>query len=541
MTPKAPSLTIATPVSPKKVSEPSPVDFAAQWREARLVYPIYAALATQFDLAPLPYAPGELPPARPTRGVFDGDLKWLAAIDEKVLAYQIRQLPSQIRNGSEESFRALIHRQLKKQDKTNADRDKIDLLLVQYFVMCAPVDLLHRDVELSDVARVLKPVLPEADATPLDWCEPLEEILAKANRAHSLRDLMEDGLVEQGRMVKDGAGEMFYDPAALVAFSRFNFLVRRAFIRILHADLSVVRECVDALEARGIKAVDCRRAGFSAAETTMQIRYFTENWRQPFQKDYTENSVRHAFEQLLALRADLEEALGIKKTAGKHPQAATQNTKAAPAEPAHVDDTLAMMTTTPADVRPAPAAPRVPPKLKQPAANAPVAAQAPAAKGKAPAPPDPAKQPGKPAADEPAPPTDAAEAEKCLEAIWEQLIAAPPSRGRSMSTVVLQDTKVLLSSWEVAAFVTEGGQESEDLRRAVVARALLALATEKRKRSGEVRPLASALALARTEVSYFQGRVEQAKKSKNTEAAVNLGISTKRLLSCMEEAESLQA
>jgi hypothetical protein len=130
--------------------------------------------------------------------------------------------------------------------------------------------------------------------------------------------------------------------------------------------------------------------------------------------------------------------------------------------------------------------------------------------------------------------------EKCLEAIWEQLIAAPPSRGRSMSTIVLQDTKVLLSSWEVAAFVAEGGQDAEDLRRAVVARALLAVAADRRKRSGELNALASALLLARSEVSYFQGRVEQSKQAKNTEAAVNLGISTKRLLSCIEESEKLQ-
>jgi hypothetical protein len=109
-----------------------------------------------------------------------------------------------------------------------------------------------------------------------------------------------------------------------------------------------------------------------------------------------------------------------------------------------------------------------------------------------------------------------------------------------MSTVVLQDTKVLLSSWEVAAFVSEGGQDSEDLRRAVVTRALLALASDKRKRSGDENALASALLLARGEVSYFQGRVEQSKRAKNTEAAVNLGISTKRLLSFMEEAEKLQ-
>jgi hypothetical protein len=199
---------------------------------------------------------------------------------------------------------------------------------------------------------------------------------------------------------------------------------------------------------------------------------------------------------------------------------------------------LAMMNTTPTDMRNAPAVqPPAPKKQELPVEDwvedkpqaAPVAAQVTG------------QQPAKHAADVPAAPTAAAEAEKCLEAIWEQLIAAPPSHGRSMSTVILQNTKVLLSSWEVAAFVEKGSQESEDLRRAVVARAILALAVEKRKRSGEESALASALVLARTEVSYFQGRVEQAKKAKNTEAAVNLGISTKRLLSCMEEAETLQS
>jgi hypothetical protein len=127
-----------------------------------------------------------------------------------------------------------------------------------------------------------------------------------------------------------------------------------------------------------------------------------------------------------------------------------------------------------------------------------------------------------------------------MEAIWEQLIAAPPSRGRSMSTVVLKNTKVLLSSWEVAAFVSEKGMDAEDLRRAVVARAMISVAMDARKQSGEVALLTSALEKARSEVSYFQGRVDQAKRAKNTEAAVNLGISTKRLLSFIEEAEKLE-
>jgi hypothetical protein len=542
MTPKPSGTTISMPAKPGLAATAGPADLAAQWAEARAVYPIYAALATQFNLAPLPYPAGELPPARPTRSAFDSVLQWLGNVDAKALAYQIRQLPSEILNASEDALRSVIHRHLRKVDKTDADRDKIDLLLVQYFAMCAPEQLYSKDITLDDVARVLKPVLPEADPTPLEWCEPLDKILAKVADCHSLRDLMEAGLVEQGRMLKDSAGCMFYDPAALVAFCRFSFLVRRAFIRMLHADLQAIKETIHSIEKLGVKTVDCRRAGFSAAETTIQLRFFCENWRQPFQKDYTENSVSHAFEQLLALRADLEDALErAQKPAKTAPTPATTPKRAPAAVPTQEDVSAAAPTMFEGFFAPESAKST---GESLPAASAAPANEAPAAESNAKRA-TPAK-PGKgaekaPAASSPSLSAEPMDAEKCLEAIWEQLIAAPPSRGRSMSTVVLQDTKVLLSSWEVAAFVSEDGPESEDLRRAVVARALLAVASDRRKRSGDETALTTALALARNEVSYFHGRVEQAKRSKNTEAAVNLGISTKRLLSFMEEAEKLKS
>jgi len=502
----------------------SNADLAALWSEARLAYPLYATLAIEFDLAPVPYPTGEVPPARPTRSVFDRDLKWLDTIDDHLLAYQLRQVPPATLHASEPSLRAFIQRQLRKPEKSTVDRDKVDWLLVQYFALCAPEELYRQEIQLADVARVLQPVLTAADATPLEWCEPLEKILHRLEGCDSLRDVMENGLLEQGRLLKDSAGCMFYDPAALVAFCRFNFLLRRTFIRVLHADLSAVRGAIEELEAKGVKAVDCRRAGFSAAETTGHLRQFCANWKQPFQKDYTESSVTRSFEQLLALRTDLEEALGRYCPLDSRP---TNAHAAAPAqhEPssANAEETSVAPTNAPEDAsagspakEPGPSAAAVPSE-RATAAGAP-----------------------NPASSSPASPTGAAEADKCLEAIWEQLIAAPPSRGRSMSTIILQDTKVLLSSWEVAAFVSKGTQESEDLRRAVVSRALLAVGMDQRKRSGEEGSLASALALARVEVSYFQGRVEQAKRSKNTEAAVNLGISTKRLLSFIEEAEKLQ-
>jgi hypothetical protein len=531
MTPKIPSSTIGSPAGVQNFGSNGPAEFAARWTEARHAYPLYAAIAVQFELAQPPYPAGELPPARPTREVFDRDLQWFDAIDEKVRAFQIRQLPPETLNASEEALRAFIQRLLKKSDKTTADRDKIDLLLVQYFALCAPEELYREEIKLADVAGVLQPVLVEADATALEWCEPLERILSTLENCHSLRDMMESGLLEQGRLVKDSAGAMFYDPAALVAFCRFNFTLRRAFIRMLHADLSAVKTAVDVLEASGVNSVDCRRAGFSAAETTARIRYYSENWRQPFHKDYTESSVSRAFEQLLALRADLEEAVARLQGGAPEPvQAAVPAPTRAPREAAtpgkvaEIKSGAALATPTPTEPMDLAVIGEPAPTKASPASHTPSA---------------PAKS-AKPASESAAVPTAAAEVEKCLEAIWEQLIAAPPSRGRSMSTVELQDTKVLLSSWEVAAFVAEGDQEAEDLRRAVTARALLSVAMDQRKRSGEESALASALLHARSEVSYFQGRVEQAKRAKNTEAAVNLGISTKRLLSTIEEAEKLQ-
>jgi hypothetical protein len=508
---------------------PGPAESTTQWTEARHAYPLYAALAAQFNLAPLPHPLGELPPVRPPRETFDNDLAWLEAVDAKVLAYQIRQLPSEILNASDETLRAVLHRQLRKQAKVQPDRDKIDLLLVQYFALCAPEELYRKEIRLEDAAQVLQPVLGTTDVSNVDWAAALDKILEKVADCESLRDMMEHGLLEQGRLLKESIGEAFYAPAALVAFCRFNFLLRRAFIRMLHADLSAVRHAVEALDACGVKTVDCRRAGFSAAETTVQLRYYCENWKQPFHKDYTETSVSRAFEQLLALRADLEEALSRSR-----PREA-DSSAAAPTKSTHQSATIGDRPSDheTADATPPPATVQVAPSNAAAAKKPESATGAPSASGTS-------DSGAKSASADPATPTGSLETEKCLEAIWEQLIAAPPSRGRSMSTVVLHDTKVLLSSWEVAAFVAEGGQEAEDLRRAVVARALLAVAMDQRKRSGDLNGLASALGHAKKEVSYFQGRVEIAKREKNTEAAVNLGISTKRLLSFIEESEKLQ-
>jgi hypothetical protein len=136
-------------------------------------------------------------------------------------------------------------------------------------------------------------------------------------------------------------------------------------------------------------------------------------------------------------------------------------------------------------------------------------------------------------------PPAALDFESCMEQIWEQLIATPPSRGRSMTTVKIGGARVLLSSWEVTAFLNEDGPSAEDLRRAVVARVLVTAAMESAKQAGNATSLQKAMNMARVEVTRLQERVDVAKQAKDTEAAVNLGISTKRLLSALDEAEKL--
>jgi len=473
----------------------------AQWKEARSVFPIYLALAKQLGLEiPFTQAKRNLP-EKPDLETFSSVHEWLDSMDQRVMVHQLRHLLQMTTlNASETGLRALIQRHLRKPKKSNVDRDKIDFLLVQYFALCAPAKIYHKQIEPADVAHVMQPVLGDVDPDPLVWCAPLEQMIEALRSFRSLREILKTNFIEQGRKVKETAGGMFYDPAALVAFIRFNFLLRRTLIELMHADLIAIRAGLAQLQSAGARIIDCHHVGLSASEPLAKISAMADEWKQPFQKEYTERSVSQAFDKLLGLRTDVEQAL--EKALGK------------PAE------------ATP--LQSATQATRPPAGTKRASAESPT----PNAKGKA------KERPGTPSAAEP----DAAvvlDFENCMEQIWEQLIATPPSRGRSMTTVKIGGARILMSSWEVTAFVSEDGPSAEDLRRAVVARVLVTAAMESAKETGNATSLDRAMNMARVEVTRLQERVDVAKQAKDTEAAVNLGISTKRLLSALDEAEKL--
>ena len=466
----------------------------AQWKEAREVFPIYLALAKQQEIdIPFPQATRNLP-EQPDTALFTQVHEWLEAMDQKVMAHQLRHLLQMTTlNASENSLRALIRRHLRKPKKSNPDRDKIDFLLVQYFALCAPAKIYHKQIEPDDVAQVMQPVLGDVDPAPLDWCAPLEKMIAALRGFHSLREISKTNFIEEGRKVKEGAGGMFYDPAALLAFIRFNFLLRRTLIELMHADLIAIRAGVDQLQSAGVRTIDCHHGGLLGGEPLGRIRKIADEWKQPFQKEYTERTVSQAFENLLGLRRDVEQAIQ-KAIVGSAP-------KGSPEGPG---ETLKKASSAR--------------DASNPKAKPREASEAPPAKAE---------------------PSGALDFENCMEQIWEQLIATPPSRGRSMTTVKIGGARILMSSWEVTAFVSEDGPSAEDLRRAVVARVLVAAAMESAKETGNATSLDRAMNMARVEVTRLQERVDVAKQAKDTEAAVNLGISTKRLLSTLDEAAKL--
>jgi len=473
----------------------------AQWKEARSVFPIYLALAKQLEIE-IPFAQAKRNlPEKPDLEIFSQVHEWLDSMDQRVLVHQLRHLLQMTTlNDSESGLRALIARHLRKSMKSTVDRDKIDFMLAQYFALEVPPKIYHKPIELSDVAQVMEPVLGDVDPAPLDWCAPLEQMLEALRGFRSLREILKTNFIEQGRKVKETAGGMFYDPAALVAFIRFNFLLRRTLIELMHADLIAIRAGLGQLQSAGERIVDCRRLGLSATEPLTKICAMADEWKQPFQREYTERSVSQAFDKLLGLRTDVEQAL--EKALGPSGESAVQPTVTQAAKP------LSAAKKPVVDSTASNGNPKAKERSTKPAAEAPAAVVV-------------------------------LDFENCMEQIWEQLIATPPSRGRSMTTVKIGGARILMSSWEVTAFVSEDGPSAEDLRRAVVARVLVTAAMESAKETGNATSLERAMNMARVEVSRLQERVDAAKQAKDTEAAVNLGISTKRLLSALDEAEKL--
>ena len=129
--------------------------------------------------------------------------------------------------------------------------------------------------------------------------------------------------------------------------------------------------------------------------------------------------------------------------------------------------------------------------------------------------------------------------EQLLESISEQLFSSKTKT--TVSTVSVGESKQVLASWEVNAFVG-GGDDAAciAIQRAVGARALLFDSGEKVKH-GHPSKLAEALECAHIQAAVIQEQVAKAKDRGDIDSAVSLAATAKRLLAVIDETEKLKA
>jgi hypothetical protein len=158
----------------------------------------------------------------------------------------------------------------------------------------------------------MEAVFGQIELKPPVWLNALDRVLDSARKCRSLDELLHGGILEQGRKAKGLAGELFYLPVALVAFTRFGYLMRRVFFRLMLGDLNIILDGLTELEDKGVQTIDCRRAQFSAQEPILRLRMICQSWKVMFQAEYSSGS---PLRMLVDLKASVEHALGRGKAA----------------------------------------------------------------------------------------------------------------------------------------------------------------------------------------------------------------------------------
>ncbi|HEY1463928.1 MAG TPA: hypothetical protein VGF44_10965 [Terriglobales bacterium] len=295
------------------------LDAAAEWRSARTLHPLYAALAREFVIETS--SSGELDSGLdvPSQEGLDQARQWLLDMDSKIQVHQLRQFLQTTALSNNEYLRTMLEHHLLKTEHSESDRDKIDFLLVQYFSDCAPSKLEDAELTVEYVAKALEPALGAVDAKVSDWLDLLEDLIQSARASASLKSLLQSGVLDKGRKLKTGCGQKYYQPIAMVSFTRFSFIMRRVFFRLMHQSLNAILDGLRELENRGVATLDCSAAQFSAEEPTLRLRMICQSWKVMFHAEYSSGQ---PLRMLVDLHSIVDEALSSTSSAGTQTKSA---------------------------------------------------------------------------------------------------------------------------------------------------------------------------------------------------------------------------
>ncbi len=281
-------------------------DLATEWRTMRLLRPLYTAMTREFVIETPACGDLESGVEAPTEEGIQQARVWFDTVDQRLQVHQLRQFLQTTALADNESLKVLLLRYLQKSSHMPADRDKVDFLLVQFFSHATPSRMDDSDCDLDYVAQILEPVLGPVDPKLPDWLAPLEPLIQTAGRCRRMSELFTSRVLETGRKLKVDSGDKYFLPAAMVAFARFSFLMRRVFFRLMHDDLNAILDGLRDLEHHGINTLDCRRAHFSHQEATDRLRMICHSWKVMFHAEYSSGQ---PLKMLADLRIVVEEAL----------------------------------------------------------------------------------------------------------------------------------------------------------------------------------------------------------------------------------------
>jgi hypothetical protein len=464
---------------------------AAEWRAARRIYAVYMELGLRAGLKLATCAELESPIDRAETQAIQQVHSWMDAAESQIAAHELRTY-CQTNQVGEPVLRALIGRLMKKEPRQDTDRDKLDFLMVQYFTQCAPMKVQRDDVRPSEVATVLEILLGEVETGAPAWLEPLGKCIDQLRACKTLKELLEGKLLADGRKIKIGANGRYFTPAVLIAFTRYNFIARRTFFRLVRAELEALRADLVQLEKAGIVVVDCRAAKLGERESVDTLKSMVTTWKQPFRAEYAEGM---SFERLVAVRQAAQSAIGT--------TTAKPVVKAVAAVASRiVSGSVSLRVEQP--VRP----------VVRPAQNV------------TPAP--------KPAA----PKQFSVEEEfRAIQAQLTEALLHGASAENTMTRITLGEQRLVLSSWEVRGFIEPNEEFSSAMQNGVAARVLVERELESAKTGGRREHMATLVNFAQTKAAMMQEHVAQARDARDIDAAVTLAATSKRLTQLLLEAQ----
>jgi hypothetical protein len=229
--------------------------------------------------------------------------KWLAEVDAAVSPSALRQFMQSADTACDEATLGALIRRYHGQVQSS---DKLYVSVAEYLVNCAPAWFAETQrVSMADVADVLEPVLGPAGDLP-SWLPELEALITELSAYEHLHELAEHGIFDRGRHLKAKVAKGGLDSMGLVAFARFNYLVRQTFTLLWEADIWWIQQALDELESRAEFFVDCSDIGLSLIEPTNELNQMVHEWKRP---SFTEYATDETYQKVQKLRAILDQAL----------------------------------------------------------------------------------------------------------------------------------------------------------------------------------------------------------------------------------------